>query len=159
MPHGRAAVGILGVASRDENDEVALSMLRHLLQGEGCELDIVGLDVLPSELPALIEEKEPAAICIAALPPGGLARARYLCKRLRKRFPRLQIMVGRWGLNMAGESQWSSLRAAGANQVKTALLETRNELLAWLPALLEHPGETGSVGKNGPGLKQQYHAG
>ena len=36
-------------------------------------------------------------ICIAAVPPGGLAQTRYLCKRLRARFPNLKIAVGRWG--------------------------------------------------------------
>jgi predicted PurR-regulated permease PerM len=154
VPRARTEIRILGVAARDENDAVALRMLRHLLQGEACELDIVGPEVLSSELLALIEEKEPAAICIAALPPGGLARARYLCKRLRKRFPRLQIMVGRWGLNVAAGHQWKSLRAAGANQVKTGLLQTRNELLAWRPALVDHPGETAAVEKKRPGQKQ-----
>ena len=147
VPDARTEVRILGVAARDESDEVALRMLRHLLLDEGCELDIVGPEVLTSELLALIEEKEPAAVCICALPPGGLPRARYLCKRLRKRFPRLQIVVGRWGQVMVVKNQWKSLRAAGANQVKTALLETRNELLAWRPALVDHPGETGSVEK------------
>jgi len=154
VPRARTVVRILGVASRDENDAVALRMLRHLLQGEACELDIVGADVLTSELLALIEEKEPAAICIAALPPGGLARARFLCKRLRKRFPRLQILVGRWGLHVAAANPWKSLRAAGANQVKTTLLETRHELLAWRPALVDRPGETGAVEKIRPGQKQ-----
>jgi predicted PurR-regulated permease PerM len=154
VPGARPTVRLLGVAARDENDAVALRMLRHLLQTESCELDIVGPEVLSSELLAQIEEKEPAAICIAALPPGGLARARYLCKRLRKRFPRLQILVGRWGLNVPVKNPWKSLRAAGANQVKTGLLETRNELLAWRPALVDHPGETGAAEKKRPGRKQ-----
>jgi uncharacterized membrane protein len=154
VPGARPTVRLLGVAARDENDAVALRMLRHLLQTESCELDIVGPEVLSSELLAQIEEKEPAAICIAALPPGGLARARYLCKRLRKRFPRLQILVGRWGLNVPVKNPWKSLRAAGANQVKTGLLETRHELLAWRPALVDHPGETGAVEKIRPGQKQ-----
>jgi predicted PurR-regulated permease PerM len=148
------AVHILGVAGRDENDELALKMLKQLVQGGACELEIVGPDTLSSELLALVKEKEPAAICIAAVPPGGLQQARYLCKRLRKRFPRLQIMVGRWGLQGGFENQRRSLRDAGANQIRTSLLETRNDLLAWRPALADHPGATAPVEKNCPEPEQ-----
>ena len=35
-------------------------------------------------------------VCLAATPPGGLAHTRYLCKRLRARFPDLKILVCRW---------------------------------------------------------------
>jgi hypothetical protein len=47
--------------------------------------------------------KEPAVVCIGALPPGGLARTRYLCKRLRTRLPEAKIVVGRWGLKSSVE--------------------------------------------------------
>jgi predicted PurR-regulated permease PerM len=144
------AVHILGVAGRDENDELALKMLKQLVQGGACELEIVGPETLSSELLAMVKEKEPAAICIAAVPPGGLQQARYLCKRLRKRFPRLQIMVGRWGLQGGLENQRRSLRDAGANQIRTALVETRNDLLAWRPALADHPGATAPLEKKCP---------
>jgi predicted PurR-regulated permease PerM len=143
-------VHILGVAGRDENDALTLKMLQQLVQGGACELEIVGPEALSSELLAMVKEKEPAAICIAAVPPGGLQHARYLCKRLRKRFPRLQIMVGRWGLLGGFDNQRRSLRDAGANQIRTALLETRNDLLAWCPALLNHPGATAPLEKKGP---------
>jgi hypothetical protein len=148
------AVHILGVAGRDENDELALKMVKQLVQGEACELEIVGPETLSSELLAMVKEKEPAAICIAAVPPGGVQHARYLCKRLRKSFPRLQIMVGRWGLQGGLENQRRSLRDAGANQIRTSLLETRNDLLAWRPALADHPGATAPVEKKCPDQEQ-----
>jgi predicted PurR-regulated permease PerM len=144
------AVRILGVAARDENDQLALTLLKQLLEAEACELEIVGPEVLSSELLVMIKEREPAAVCIAALPPGGLQHARYLCKRLRKCFPRLQIMVGRWGLRGGAERQRKALTHAGANLVKTSLAETRNDLLAWRPALADHPGETAPSEKNHP---------
>ena len=65
-------------------------------------------------------------ICIAALPPGGLVQARYLCKRLRARFPHLKIVVGRWGV---GSEDSNSILIAGADRVGTTMIETREQMI------------------------------
>jgi hypothetical protein len=65
-------------------------------------------------------------ICIAALPPGGLAQTRYLCKRLRARFPNLKIAVGRWG---TGSEDSNSILLAGADKVGTTMIETREQMI------------------------------
>ena len=65
-------------------------------------------------------------ICIAALPPGGLVQARYLCKRLRARFPNLKIVVGRWGI---GSEDSNSILIAGADRVGTTMIETREQMI------------------------------
>ena len=44
-------------------------------------------EALTSEVIDQVAEKSPRSICIVSLPPGGLAQTRYLCKRLRARFP------------------------------------------------------------------------
>jgi hypothetical protein len=93
------------------------------------------VETLSAELVALAAEKKPALICIGALPPGGLAHTRYLCKRLRARFPDVKLVVGRWGLKGNVERNEEQLREAGADEMETTLLETRNHLNAWLPAL------------------------
>ena len=90
-------VRILGCPARDQADELALLMFRHLFDSTRYEVELMSDAVLSSEVVALIGEKSPAMICIAAVPPGGLAQTRYLCKRLRARFPNLKIAVGRWG--------------------------------------------------------------
>jgi hypothetical protein len=93
------------------------------------------MEMLSAELVALAGEKEPAVVCIGALPPGGLAHTRYLCKRLRARLPNAKIVVGRWGLKGNVEQNQEQLREAGADQVETTLLETRRHLSTWLPVL------------------------
>ncbi|HEX4988779.1 MAG TPA: hypothetical protein VFW91_08380, partial [Candidatus Binatia bacterium] len=60
-------------------------------------------------------------------PPGGLAQTRYICKRLRKRFPNLKIIVGRWGSR--NENNGNSLLAAGADKVGTTMVETRDQVI------------------------------
>jgi hypothetical protein len=128
---------ILGFPARDEADRLALEMLRQLLQPGRWEMEVPSVDMLTAELVSLTGEKEPAAICIGSLAPGGLAHTRYLCKRLRSRFPKVKIIVGRWGLTSNVEQNQEQLREAGASQIATTLLETQQQLCAWLPVLAQ----------------------
>lgn len=130
-----AKVRFLGVPGLDKADALALEMLRQLLDPTRWEVEVLSSEVLSAELVALATEKEPAVVCIGALPPGGLVHTRYLCKRLRARLPNAKIVVGRWGLKGNVEQNQDELREAGADQVETTLLETRNHLHAWLPVL------------------------
>jgi hypothetical protein len=54
-----------------------------------------------------------------------------LCKRLRKEFPRIKILVGRWGLRERVERNVVLLREAGADMVVTTLEEAGNQLKTW----------------------------
>jgi len=65
-------------------------------------------------------------ICIAAVPPGGLTQTRYLCKRLRARFPNLKIAVGRWG---SGSEDSNSILLAGADRVGITMIETSEQMI------------------------------
>ncbi len=71
------------------------------------------------------------------LPPGGLAHTRYLCKRLRARFPELKIVVGRWGLKSRVEENQEALKEAGADSMETSLLGTVRALQAFQPMLTQ----------------------
>jgi hypothetical protein len=117
---------ILGCPAQDEADELALLMFRELLDGTKYEVEIMSDTMLTAEVVARIGEKSPAMICIAAVPPGGLAQTRYLCKRLRARFPDLKIAVGRWG---TGSEDSNSILLAGADKVATTIIETREQMI------------------------------
>lgn len=130
-------VRILGCPGHDAGDRLALEMLRQLLDPAVWEVEVLSPEMLSAELIALAGEKAPAVICIGALPPGGLAHTRYLCKRLRGRLPEAKIVVGRWGLKDNVEQNEERLREAGADQVATTLLETRRHLCTWLPVLAQ----------------------
>ena len=118
-------VPILGCPAQDEADGLALLMFRQLLDSSRYEVEIMSDAMLTAEVVARIE-KGPAMICIAALPPGGLVQARYLCKRLRARFPHLKIVVGRWGV---GSEDSNSILIAGADRVGTTMIETRDQMI------------------------------
>ena len=135
---------ILGCPAADEADGVGLEMLRQLLDPTHWDLEVAAVETLTSELMARIAEDPPAVICIASLPPGGLAHARYLCKRLRDASPDIQIIVGRWGQQRHSKHDRERLEQAGASFVTTTLLETRQLLESRRP-LLPHPLSTTGV--------------
>jgi hypothetical protein len=135
-------VRILGCPGSGEADRLALEMLRQLLDPARWDLEILSMEMLSAEVVALAGEKDPAVVCIGALPPGGLARTRYLCKRLRARLPNAKIVVGRWGLKSSVEQNQEQLQEAGADRVETTLLETRTHLSTWLPVLSQEEAET-----------------
>lgn len=130
-------VRLLACPARDEADELPLEMLRQLLDPARWEVEVVGVATLSGELLSMVAEKELAVLCIGSLPPGGLAHTRYLCKRLRARFPKVKIVVGRWGLKGNVDENRAQLLEAGADQVETTLLEAQSHLNGWLPVLAQ----------------------
>jgi len=119
---------MLGCPASDAYDEVGLVMFRQLIDPGRVEMELVSTEALSSEVVALVETARPQAICVSALPPGGLAHARYLCKRLRARYPDVKIVVCRWGTRSGHTENWDVLLSAGANHVSGTLLETRDHL-------------------------------
>jgi len=117
---------ILACPAQDEADEVALLMLRRLLDGTKYEVEIMSAAILTAEVVSQITEKDPTVVCIAAMPPNGLAQARYLCKRVRARFPNLKITIGRWG---GATDDCNNLLAAGADKVGVTIKETREQIV------------------------------
>ena len=131
---------ILACPGHDEADRLALEMFRQLLDPTRWDVEVLSIEMLSAEMIALAGEKAPAVVCIGAMPPGGLAHTRYLCKRLRARLPDAKIVVGRWGLASDLEENQAQLREAGADQVEMNLQQTCNHLNAWLPVLTQEGG-------------------
>jgi hypothetical protein len=44
----------------------------------------------------LVEGRKADVVCVSATPPAAVMHARYLCKRLRGRFPEVNLVVGLW---------------------------------------------------------------
>jgi predicted PurR-regulated permease PerM len=126
-------LAVLGCPARDDADKVGLRMLAALLRTEHCDLTVASHALLASEVLALVKAQEAGIVCIAALPPGGAAHARLLCRRLRTRFPELKIFVGRWGLAGDATEAGGALVAAGADAVATTLAQSREQITALVP--------------------------
>jgi predicted PurR-regulated permease PerM len=131
VPAGTPPAQILGCPADDEADELALLMLQQTLDPTRDMLEIVSAEMLTAEVLSVVEQDQVELICIIALPPGVLAPTRYLCKRLRARFPACKIIVGLWGLLENGDKPQGLLREAGADEVGTTLRDTQNQLSHW----------------------------
>ena len=96
-------------------------MLQHVLDPARWDLEVIAPATLTAELLDRVAERRPGVVCIATTPPGGLAHTRYLCKRLRSRFPDLKILVGRWGTQDITTTE--PAREAGRDRAAAALKE------------------------------------
>lgn len=145
---------LLACPAGDDTDRVGLEMLQQLLDPTRWEIEVTAPETLTSEIVARVAEDPPDMICIASLPPGGLAQARYLCKRLKSSSPDIPIVVGRWSHTRNSKLDRERLEQAGASFVTTTLLETRKLLMSRLPLLTHKPSTSAapeseqSVSKN-----------
>lgn len=131
---------VLACPACDETDELALKMFRRLLDPDRYQTEVLsGQDDRSGGDFADLGES-PEVVCVAALPPGGLAQARYLCKRLRASYPHQKIVVIRWGLPDNAGQRREELLAAGADVVAVTLQEARTQV-ALLDSSLAHVDE------------------
>jgi hypothetical protein len=110
-------------------DELALLMFRQRLDPSRYALEVVSAKALTAAVFPLVKQHRVELVCIAALPTGATARTRYLCKRLRARFPACKIVVGRWGFTGDRDENRALLFAAGADQVGMTLQASRTRVM------------------------------
>jgi len=127
-PPGETRKKILAVPARNSGDDLVLEMLGQLLESSSCEVVPLTTATLASEVLLAVERERPDVLCIAAAPPGGLAHARYLCKRLRSRFPALRIWVLRPGARSDPTRVVSQLEEAGADKIAISFADVSAQL-------------------------------
>lgn len=123
---------IVGVSARTVTDETIWEMLAQLVEGEKVQLESVGSSYLASEKTAAIttglSTALPDLVCVISVPPGGLAQARYICRRLRAKLPATPILVIRPGAQERREESSQRLMEDGAGQVCFTLEEARTSI-------------------------------
>jgi hypothetical protein len=129
-------MSILIAPAKDAADQTAGELLARLLGPGRWQPEVAPASVLISELLAMIEKSNPAIVVIASLPPGGVTHTRYLCKRIRRQFPDVKLVTGRWLDTSADIASTKELfRAAGADELTFTLAETVAHLDAWWTVL------------------------
>jgi predicted PurR-regulated permease PerM len=124
-----APIRIVGVAPDDTGDALPLSMLEALLDRSGIELTVLDGFTSPLQAAERLAELSPTFVIVSHVPAAGLTPTRYLVRRLRARFPNLQIIVGRWGQNRASASISAHLMSAGASRVVFSLDDARDMIM------------------------------
>jgi predicted PurR-regulated permease PerM len=131
----REPLEVLGYAVNGVSDEVALSMLGHLVDDLSISIEILSTRMQAHELIALVRDRRFSVVCFADLPPSPSSKTRYLVRKVRAALPDVRIAVGRWAPPGLADDSGQALRDAGANHVSFLLVETRD----YLTGLLERP--------------------
>jgi hypothetical protein len=134
----REPLRVMGYVANGVADELALTMLVHVLQDLPITVDITTARFQASEMVAFVKAGRFSVVCIADLPPSPPSKTRYLVKRLHAALPETRIVVGRWGPAALADDSAAGLREAGASCVASTLMETRTYLggLEEIPRLL-----------------------
>ena len=127
---------ILAVPEQDHADELAIRMMRMLLDPANWDLHATTENALTAEVERLIGDEQPALVFLTAVMPGSLTHIRYMCKKLRADFADLPIVVGLLGVSRKGHEQAGRLKVAGASNVDHSLKGVLTYLAAWRPPLL-----------------------
>jgi len=123
---------LLGIASHDPREGLALTLFEHLLPQEAGRLETVSDMATVSEIIQQIHEKKPTAVCIVSMPPRGTGQPRMRCKRLRSMFPELPIIMAHWGGEADAEEDASPMLEAGATKVTWTLQQTSDAVVPLL---------------------------
>ncbi len=129
------ACNILCVPAFDESDEVVAIMVAQLLMGRACQTSWLTTHALAAEIVAHVEQQQIDVVFISGVPPMASRRARYLCKRLRKSFPQLKILVGLWYGDQRAARAEERLMEAGANLVVTKMTEAVQQAAKFASAI------------------------
>lgn len=142
-PAGSAGctITVLCLPAKEPADEIAVLMLAQLLTRRGYCAESVSADALVSEMVTMVGERQADIVCISAVPPGAVARARYLGKRLCDKYPQLKIAVGLWTLVADLAKVKSRLAFITTGQIATTLAEAQEQIDRLARSLMIPPPE------------------
>ena len=129
--------GVYCLPARADRDELAGAMLTQLLQQQGFAAQNASGKLAAGELLDLMEESGVDAACISVVSPSTVIQARYLCVKLRARFPQLKIVIGLWSTTQGLADAARRLRDSGADEVVTTLADAVVQLAKHAPTLAE----------------------
>ena len=123
---------IVGVSARTVTDETIWEMLAQLFDPQKARLESLGSSYLSSDatsgVPGGAPPDPPDVVCVISVPPGGLAQARYICRRLRAKLPHTPVVVIRPGGQAHGQESSQKLTEDGARQVCFTLESARTTI-------------------------------
>ena len=128
---------VLCIAGRGSLDEAAAAMLAQLLGRQGIQASVVSSDAVAPVAVSSLEAANVQIVCLSYLEPGGFTNARYLVRRLRRKLPRVRILVGLWTLNDEDARQRDALRETGADLIVTSLRQAVEQIRASTEALIQ----------------------
>lgn len=124
----RPGVPILCLPACDEKDEIASEILVGCLSRAGLAAESLSLEKMAGEIVEIIRSRGVQILCISAVPPTNVIRARYLYKRVRSAFPDMAVLFGLWTAEGDLAAVAHRLAPDGKAQVVTTVAEAAKVL-------------------------------
>jgi hypothetical protein len=118
------------VPARAERDEFAGAMLTQLLREQSFDAQNASATLAAAELLEKLDANRSDVACISVVAPSTVIHARFLCTKLRARFPTLKIIVGLWGATERVAEATKRLHDSGADETVTSLAAAMQEITA-----------------------------
>lgn len=136
-PSNAQPLRVLCLPARTEADEITALMLAQVLSSRGCVVRVVPITSLAEKLDDLVDQGIPDVICVCATPPAAVMHARYLCKRLRDRLAKVNLVVGVW--NTQGDMDKATDRIGCDALVVATLAGAQEQVRLLMPAVASVP--------------------
>ncbi len=108
---------VLIVPVKTEADELAGDMLAHLFALGDVGSKTLSHKALANEVLDAVAADEVGIVCLSLVRPFAVMQARYLTKRLRKRFPQLKVLIGLWDSKRPSVGSHRNLQTVQADWV------------------------------------------
>lgn len=123
---------VLCAGARGSLDEAAAAMLAHLLERRGATVRTLPCASLQSARLRELDVGEVRVVVLSYMNPDSMAHARFLIRRLRRRFPGAAIVIGFWTLAPEDLARRDPLAATGADRIATSLQMAVEDVVAGL---------------------------
>ncbi len=139
------ADAVLCVAGPSALDDVAALLLSDLLNKHAIGARVVPhADVLPTSVERLDGEGV-RFIAVCNLEPANFTNARYMVRRLKRRFPQARLLLGCWGLETGDPRYIDAIEATGCEVTAASLREAVERILYFA----KHAGQEPAAGRDG----------
>ena len=114
--------GIVCIGGKWEVDTLAAKMLAHGLSHEGQQAEYRAANIVSADYIAGLDLRDARIVCLSYFSPEPQAQARHFCRRLRRRWPEVQIVLALWNAppELLEEDAFNTL---GADAVVTSISE------------------------------------
>ena len=118
---------ILCIGGKWEMDTIAAEMLAHALELEGLPASARAASTLGTSTLADLELSQGEIVCLSYFSANPIIPARQLCRRLRRKWPDVRIVLALWDAP-AGLLEGDALRGLGVDEIVTSIDEAIGRL-------------------------------
>jgi hypothetical protein len=114
---------VLCAGARGDIDDAAASLAAHLIERQGGEVRRVASHSLQTAQLRALQVENVSVVVISYMNPDSVAHARFLARRLRRRFPEATLIFGFWTLETDETTRRQRVEAVGVDRIATTLAE------------------------------------